>query len=602
MSEDKYKLTFSFISKKGKERNNNTDVIIGFEEEDKVVAILIDPSTGSQWGKTLAESVAGNIRRKLKEYINSLSSNNIDVTEVEEKIKGIIKESIKEGASGIPNITITTVGDISLHIAITLWIGDKIITFAAGKVSLYKVENHQLKALYLLMDKPPIKINITGQITKFNLSINSFDETKGLSSIIIASDGFYTFLKDPKIHNLISRVDSPKSILIKLDEYLNNRTPDDNASVIMLWKEKVTQDETTEEIYGEGIISASAVPAEETITTNKKLPDDYYKTYNKTTIEKLTETLRNIQETEIGKEMAKKTKKDKKRTKSSKLLYQPKTKREISPTFAIIIVLLFLLLFGGFLYIKYGHTITSYFSHNSETTSTSSTTSSAATSSNPSHSSSNMGTATETETSSTEEVATATTAEESTTTETSSETTTSNETNEEITVNTIKVKAITKPSGLLVVLIQTDEWGRQKAVIDRCKSPCTMNVPENIENPMFVAMYQGAICASYPKASGTPWSLNDIKTPLILDCREIAEDNPEKPILITSSPSNIRIRIFHGDNEIYTALSPFRIPIMGNETDTVIIRAYIKGKQCAAYKGTWKDILDKKHIHLVCKE
>ena len=601
MGEEKYKLTFSFISKKGKERNNNTDVVIGFEEEDKVVAILVDPSTGSQWGKTLADSVADNLRKKIKEYISILSPDNIDVTEVEEEIKGIIKESIKEGASGISNMTITTVGDISLHIAITLWIGEKIITFAAGKVSIYKVENHQLKALYLLMDKPPIKINITGQITKFNLSINSFDETKGLSSIIVASDGFYPFLKDPKIHNLISRIDSPTSILSKLDEYLTSRTPDDNASIIMLWKEELTKEEASKGIYEKEIATVSAVAAEEALTSHKKLPDDYYKTYNKTTIEKLTETLRNIQETEIGKEMAKKEK-NKKARKPSKLLYQPITKREISPTFAIIIVLLFLLLFGGFLYLKYGHTITSYFSHSQGTTSTSSTTNNTETSSSSSQSSSNVATATKTETSSTEEVATATTAEESTTTETSSETTVSNETNEETTVNTVNVQTITKPSGLLVVLIQTDEWGRQKAVIDRCKSPCTMNVPENIENPMFVAMYQGAICASYPKASGTPWSLTDIKTPVIMDCREIAEDNPEKPILITSSPSNIRIRIFHGNSEIYTALSPFRIPVMGNETDEIIIRAYIKGKQCAAYKGTWKDILDKKHIHLVCQE
>ncbi len=615
METEKGKLTFSHISVQGKDKSANTDKVSGFFDDDKLAVVFVDPSTGSNWGENFASLLSGSIADSLRDLMTDEFLEK-DITEIEEAIKNLIKEKVKESGSSIPHFSLTTVGEINIHMAVLIWFNNTIISMAAGKVSVYKVEDHQLKALYLLMDKPPIKMNITGDITKFALSINSFDATDKLLSTIIASDGFYTFIKNPKIHNLLARVDSPRSVLTKLEEYLSTHKPDDNATIVMAWREKEIEKIPPEELptlttktMAAGILAGQ---------TSGKISEDYRKTYDKTTVEKLTQTLRNIQETEIGQEITKRKeeKKRKKKTKSSRLLAQPREKREISPIIALIIVILFVILFGGFLYTRYGDTIKHYFGGNTQIEQTEKNkgeTTSATPSENNTQTGKNAATQTNTssttvitpttgQTSSVAETSTSaenTGEETSTTAENTNETPTTSETTGELKTFT----TITKPAGLRVTLIQTDNKGNQIKVIKSCKAPCTIDAPVDMKNPMLVAQYMGAVCASYPKPNGIGWTAKDLKSKVILDCRYIAEEDPNRPILLTTNPSNIRIKIFdNSGKEIYSVLSPVRIPVMGEKSETVIIRAFIKNKQCAAYKGTWSDILKLKHIHLVCKQ
>ncbi|GEM_PF-1945397 len=616
METENGKLIFSHISIQGKDKNANTDKVSGFFEENKLAIVLVDPSTGSSWGENFASLLAGSISDGLQELMTDEFLQK-DITEIEEEIKRLIKDKVKEAGNSIPHFTLTTAGEVNVHLAVLVWFSNTIISLAAGKVSIYKVEDHQLKAIYLLMDKPPIKMNITGNITKFALAINSFDATDKLSSTIVASDGFYTFLKNPKIHNLLARVDSPRSILTKLEEYLNTHKPDDNATIIIAWREKEIEEIPAEELptLSTKTMAAGILAGQ----TASKVPSDYRKTYDKTTVEKLTQTLRNIQETEIGQEIVKQKedKRKRKKKKSSRLLAQPRERREISPIIAIIIVILFILLFGGFLYIRYGDTIKQYFSSTTHTEQSYNNNGkqSTSTTNNGNNSGTGSTTATNTNTSSTT-VITPTTGNTSTTSET--ETSTTSETTggtvtsstastttstEQITSELKTFSAITKPSGLRITLIQTDNKGNQIKVIKSCKAPCTIKAPIDMKNPMFVAMYMGSVCASYPKPNGTGWTIADLKDKIILDCRYIAEEDPEKPILLTTNPSNIRIKIFDASGkEIFSALSPVRIPVMGDKDEYITIKAFIKGKQCAAYKGTWSDAVKLKHIHLVCKQ
>ncbi len=593
MDNQKGKLTFSHITVKGKDKTINTDKVYGFVENDIAFVILIDPSTGSQWGENLASLMAGSINDSIKEFVNKESVE--EITQLEEQVKNIIKQKIQETAKTLPKNSVTTMGEISLHLTALLWFNDKISVFSAGKTSVYKVENHQLKAIYLIMDKPPIKLSPSGDLLKFSISIQSFEDNENLSSIIMTSDGFYSFLKNPKIHNLMARVDSPRSVLSKLEEYLKNHTPDDNATIIMVWKESETEEAAAEDLPTLSTTTSIAGALNNTTTSSQT----YNQPYNKDTVERLRETLRNIQETEIGKELAKKQN-QKRKKKTSRLLAQPHDNKEISPLMAIIIVLIFLLLFGGFLYIRYGDTIKGLFAttpqqteHNKNSGETTKTVSTSTTSQENTVSS---PTTTATETTNTEEETTTTTENQQTT---STETNTSSPTPP---AEYKKIYVVTKPSGLRVTLIETDNNGRQKTVINSCKSPCEIDTPINLSNPMFVAMYSGAICASYPHPQASGWTTNDLKNKVILDCEYIVKGDPQHPILITTNPSNIRIKIFdNSGKELFSALSPSRVGVLGKANEKVTIRAFIKNKQCAAYQDTWQNILDKKHIHLLCK-
>jgi len=613
MDDKKGNLTFSFVSIQGKDRLNNTDKLYGISGEDYAIVTLIDPSTGSPWGENFSSLLAGSITDSIKDLLDKTTDKS-DITNFEEEIKNLIKEKVLTSATSLPKTTLTTTKEFSIHLAVIIWLNNKIFTLAAGKTSIYKVENHQLKAVYLLMDKPPIKLDATGKIIKFSISINSFDETETLSSFIVASDGFYQFLKNPKIHNLLERVDSPRSVLAKLEEHIKKHLPDDNATVAIVWREVVPEEELSSTIL-ETLTTSKNIMALK-MGVGKTMPEDYKKTYDKSTVEKLTRTLRNIYESDVGREILSK---DKKGKKSSKLLTSPKEKRDFSLTFAIIIVILFLLLFGGFIYLKYGSTIANFFgyqqqqqqqddgqqtpyqepkTHEEEEEKETTTTTTTQTST--------ISGASGAETSTTTEVSgeiTETPTETATTGTTSAETATTSKPEETTTQNLITFKVTTKPSGLRVSLIQTDNKGNQINILNSCKAPCSLTVDETIENPMFVAMYYGAICASYPKPQGSGWLARDLKTNVILDCRYIAEEDPERPILITTNPSNIRVKIFNQEEkELISFLSPARIPLLGDLTDKIIVRAYIKGKQCAAYKTTWEELLKLEHIHLVCRD
>lgn len=610
MDDKKGKLTFSFVSIQGKDRLNNTDKIYGISGEDYAIVTLIDPSTGSPWGENFSSLLAGSITDSIKDLLDKTTDKS-DITTFEEEIKNLIKEKFLTAATSLPKTTLTTTKEFSIHLAVIIWLNNKIFTLAAGKTSIYKVENHQLKAVYLLMDKPPIKLDATGKIVKFSISINSFDETEKLSSFIAASDGFYHFLKNPKLHNLLERVDSPRSVLAKLEEHIKRHLPDDNATIAIVWREVVSEEELPSTIIETLTTSRNTTVLQ--MGTSKTMSEDYKKTYDKSTVEKLTQTLRNIYASDVGKEILSN---DKKKRKDSKLLTSPKEKREISLTFAIIILILFLLLFGGGIYLKYGSTISNFFGYQQqeqqdneqqtpyqepktheeeeekETTTTTTT-----------QTSTTSGTSLA-ETPTTSEVSgetTETPTETATTGSISSETATTSEQAETTPQNLITFKVITKPSGLRVSLIQTDNRGNQINILSSCKAPCSLTVEETTENPMLVAMYYGSICASYPKPQSTGWLARDIKTDVILDCRYIAEKDPERPILITTNPSNIRVKIFNQEEkELISFLSPARIPLLGDPTDKIIVRAYIEGKQCAAYKTTWEELLKLEHIHLVC--
>ncbi len=568
-----------FLTIKGTEVSANTERLVTTTTDDRTITVFVDISVDEPEIENAAALLAGTLLKNLTSVKNSSD------------ILNAIRSAVESLAQALPNMIQSVSEILPISIAAILEEKEHIKIAATGKLTIYRVSGGKMSPIYMMLDREPVELTPNGEILNFDISIESV-EKENTFSIIIVSDGMVEYVKNPKIVSLLSKVASPKAIIRKLRQYLEQNPPRSNATIAIMWEPKVLEEEgITGDITGATLTLTSSKAQKEEVVEKLK------KTYTRETLKKLTQTLRDIREEVVvsGKKAQEKT-----QTKvKPKLIAQKKRKAttEISVYTAIIIIIVLLCLaICG--YYGYGiwksrqiHPQTAQQTHTTQQAS-SSQPSSSTTATKPEHTSSTEQTITTPTTSTTSKTSTANQqAQQQPAEETSETTSTTTNPTENANVLPVELEVITKPSGLRTSLVVNGK------VVASAKAPATLSaqIPvENHEDIYVVAMFQGSICASVKVQEPT----QTIK----LDCTYLTEDNPEKPIVILTRPSNIRIKVFRkSDNKLLlSALAPTRIPVLGPGDEEIVIRAYIKGKQCSAVVTTWREAIKKKYLTLVC--
>jgi len=570
------------LTMKGTEVLANTEKLATTTVNGRTITVFVDISIDQPDIENVSALLAGTILKNL-----TTAENSTDIIDA-------IKSAVKDLAQTLPSMVQGVSEILPISIAALIEKEQEIKIAATGKVDVYKVSQGRMYPVYLILDREPIELTPDGEILTFDLALDSV-EKGNIFSIVILSDGMKEYISSPKIINLLSKVASPKAVIRKLRHFLEQNPPRSNATIAIMWEPKNL--EGGEAIADLTSTTMTAAAAKEEIIEKLK------KTYTRETLKKLTQTLRDIRK-EVAPPSKTLTDKTQRQT-PPKLIAKKRQRRttEISVATAIILILVILciIICGYYACSSWRGRVTPASkipaTHQTASPSNQSTASETATQTGQSAQTATLGntpgqsTPTQTNSATSTQQTQQETSQEKPVSGISSSTTSSTSTTEEASIVPIHLDVKTLPSGLRTSIVVNGK------VVASAKSPNKLSAqisPQDLDNAYVVAMFMGSICASE--------KLENPTGKVLLDCRYLAEDNPQKPIVILTRPSNIRIKIFRRSDGklLLSSLAPTRIPVLGPDDEEIVIRAYINGRQCSAVVTTWKKALEKKYLTLIC--